>query len=343
MKILVISRGVDFVASIKRCLASEESLDITTADDVPQGTGAAKPDVIFLESIKPDVDGPGICKKIRSNKQYRDSSIIAVIGDSGSSGETISELVASGVSDVIRYPLHPAECCARVRAVRQLQLFRKKCKKQSLKYRMAQAHLDECSLRLSTISNTVPAGIVIIDPETHVILDANIEALRMFQAHGAAVVGRVCHRYICPADKGKCPVTDLGSTIDQSERFLLTTGGEQIPILKTVVPAAIGGKKYLFEMFTDISAQKQADAIRENLIARLQKALQEVKTLRGLLPICASCKKIRDDQGLWNQIENYIEEHSEAQFSHGLCPECVQKLYPELCKEDYETEKGYAF
>jgi transcriptional regulator with GAF, ATPase, and Fis domain len=60
----------------------------------------------------------------------------------------------------------------------------------------------------------------------------------------------------------------------------------------------------------------------------LQKALKQVKQLSGLLPICASCKKIRDDKGYWNQIESYIRDHSEAEFSHGICPECMKKLYP---------------
>jgi GAF domain-containing protein len=62
----------------------------------------------------------------------------------------------------------------------------------------------------------------------------------------------------------------------------------------------------------------------------LEHALHEVRTLQGLLPICASCKKIRDDQGYWNEIETYIGERSEAQFSHGICPDCVKKLYPDL-------------
>ena len=61
--------------------------------------------------------------------------------------------------------------------------------------------------------------------------------------------------------------------------------------------------------------------------AELQDALTKIKTLKGLLPICANCKKIRDDRGYWNQIEAYIEQHSEALFSHGLCPECLEKLY----------------
>jgi len=65
------------------------------------------------------------------------------------------------------------------------------------------------------------------------------------------------------------------------------------------------------------------------LISQLQRALAKVKQLSGLLPMCASCKKIRDDKGYWNQLEAYISEHSEADFSHGICPECVEKLYPE--------------
>jgi len=67
---------------------------------------------------------------------------------------------------------------------------------------------------------------------------------------------------------------------------------------------------------------------RKKLLRRLEEALGEVKTLSGLLPICAECKKVRDDRGYWNQIERYIEARSGAQFTHGLCPECVKKLYP---------------
>ena len=73
---------------------------------------------------------------------------------------------------------------------------------------------------------------------------------------------------------------------------------------------------------------------REKLIINLQKALKDVKTLKGLLPICASCKKIRDDMGYWNQIESYIQQHSDAEFSHGICPECVKKLYPDFDSSD---------
>jgi hypothetical protein len=64
--------------------------------------------------------------------------------------------------------------------------------------------------------------------------------------------------------------------------------------------------------------------------ARMAEALEKVKTLHGLLPICAWCKRIRDDQGYWSQVECYVQEHSEATFTHGLCPDCIKKWYPEL-------------
>jgi PAS domain S-box-containing protein len=80
----------------------------------------------------------------------------------------------------------------------------------------------------------------------------------------------------------------------------------------------------------DITELKRAEAERESFIKELEKALTEIKTLKGLIPICANCKKIRDDRGYWNQIEEYIQEHSEAKFSHGICQDCAKKLYPDL-------------
>ena len=77
---------------------------------------------------------------------------------------------------------------------------------------------------------------------------------------------------------------------------------------------------------------------REGLIAQLQNALGEVKTLKGFIPICASCKRVRDDVGYWEQIETYISNRSEAEFSHGICPECMEKLYPEYFERSEKQE-----
>jgi len=88
------------------------------------------------------------------------------------------------------------------------------------------------------------------------------------------------------------------------------------------------------QLFTE---RKQAEMEREKVILQLQDALAKVKTLSGLLPICACCKKVRDDKGYWTQIEAYIRDRSEAEFSHGICPECFRKLYPDFA--DVESEE----
>lgn len=80
----------------------------------------------------------------------------------------------------------------------------------------------------------------------------------------------------------------------------------------------------------EIAERKRAQEELEKTINELQKALNEIKTLHGIIPICANCKNIRDDKGAWAQMEKYISERSDAQFSHGICPECVEKLYPDL-------------
>jgi PAS domain S-box-containing protein len=84
----------------------------------------------------------------------------------------------------------------------------------------------------------------------------------------------------------------------------------------------------------DVTERHQAAVERERLIQELQQALAKVKTLSRMLPICASCKKIRDDKGYWNQIEAYIQDHSEAEFTHGICPDCMKKLYPGLMEDE---------
>lgn len=87
---------------------------------------------------------------------------------------------------------------------------------------------------------------------------------------------------------------------------------------------------------------KQAEENQRKLVNELKDALVNVKTLSGMLPICASCKKIRDDKGYWKQIETYISGHSEVLFSHGLCPDCAKKAYQELDELKEKDKKEQA-
>lgn len=94
----------------------------------------------------------------------------------------------------------------------------------------------------------------------------------------------------------------------------------------------LDGISYLQAIVRDVTERKQAEAEREKIIGELQQALDNIKTLSGLIPICATCKKIRDDKGFWNQLEQYIIEHSDATFTHGICPECTTKFYGNFLK-----------
>jgi PAS domain S-box-containing protein len=91
------------------------------------------------------------------------------------------------------------------------------------------------------------------------------------------------------------------------------------------------------ESFQEITELKKLEQEKTELILQLRESLNKVKVLSGLVPICAGCKKIRDDQGFWNHLESYISRHSDAEFSHGLCPDCALKYYPELTEFHEKT------
>ncbi len=116
---------------------------------------------------------------------------------------------------------------------------------------------------------------------------------------------------------------------------LLGRGGRNVPIEINGAPLRGGGDRIggMVLVFRDISDRRRAEEEKDAIIADLKDAMGKIKTLSGLLPICAACKKIRDDKGYWNQIESYIRNHSEAEFTHGICPDCIQRLYPNYVKD----------
>jgi PAS domain S-box-containing protein len=116
------------------------------------------------------------------------------------------------------------------------------------------------------------------------------------------------------------------------ERFLRT---ELAPVLD-----AAGAVVAVAVISFDITERCLMEEQLRRSVAELEKALADVKTLSGLLPICANCKKIRDDKGYWSSVEQYLGAHTGAEFSHGLCPDCMQKLYPELAEEEPPPPKG---
>ena len=108
--------------------------------------------------------------------------------------------------------------------------------------------------------------------------------------------------------------------------------GTCVPVEVSSHVVHLQGRLHVISLARDITERKKADLERDRLIAELQKALAEIKTLHDILPICSSCKRIRDDKGSWQQLESYISEHTGSEFSHGLCTECAKKMYPQYYK-----------
>ncbi len=127
----------------------------------------------------------------------------------------------------------------------------------SLERKKAEEVLRENEERLEVILGSIQTGIVVIDAENHTIVDINPAAAEMICAPREEIIGRVCHQFICPAEAGKCPITDLGQAIDNSECVLLRPDGTEVPVLKTVVPVMLNGRKHLLGCFVDTTERKQ--------------------------------------------------------------------------------------
>jgi CheY-like chemotaxis protein len=125
------------------------------------------------------------------------------------------------------------------------------------------------------------------------------------------------------SEAGNLPVIVLTGLSDNDTGAQAVNNGAQDYLIKGDVSSGLLVRSILHAI-----ERKKMENEKEKLMQELREALAKVKLLSGFLPICASCKKIRDDKGYWQQIEGYISEHSEAEFSHGLCSECAKRLYP---------------
>ncbi len=173
-----------------------------------------------------------------------------------------------------------------------------------------------------------------------IISSWNAGAERLYGYTSAEAVGRSITMLLAPEGGDDLPSllerVRRGERISHFETQRKTRDGRVIFVSLSISPVrdAKGVIVGASTIARDITDRKQAEQERERLLQQLQTALINVKTLRGLLPICACCKKIRDDKGYWNQIEYYIREHSDADFTHGICPECAQRFYGDVLKPD---------
>jgi PAS domain S-box-containing protein len=199
------------------------------------------------------------------------------------------------------------------------------------------SQLEDRESNLHHIFNTsIPICITNIDYE---ILLANNAYKNIFQTkeHKKAVEkcyesrpGPACQTESCPLQR-----VQKGEKEVICEPVKTNTDGSKQYFIVTAKPffSKDGNVLGIIESFQDITERRIVEKERDELIAKLQKNLEEIKTLRGILPICCHCKNIRNDSGYYEQIESYIHRHSDVDFSHTICPSCVKKYYP----EEYEA------
>jgi PAS domain-containing protein len=174
-------------------------------------------------------------------------------------------------------------------------------------------------------------GLVVVDARGRVV-DINPAALEALGVRGD-VIGRPAAEALRPlAGLLRPPGSAMGDSV--AEMPLAGAEGRYCEVSLSGLRNRQGGVAGQLIVLHDITARRAAEQEKVRLIGELTTALADVKTLSGLLPICASCRKIKDDKGYWQSIENYVERHSQAQFSHGLCEDCMRRLYPDLMGED---------
>lgn len=221
--------------------------------------------------------------------------------------------------------------------------------------KQAEQALADSERRLSDIIKFLPDPTWVIDVDGRVIA-WNRAVQRITGIGKKEITGKGAYTHAVPFyGKPRPSLIDLALRRDRQweKEYLSLREEDGVLIAESFHPSMGGGGRYFastasrlydaqgnvvgaIESVRDITAAKLSEQDRERLIEDLKDAIAKVRTLSGFLPICSSCKKIRDDKGYWSRLETYIEEHSEAFFSHGMCPSCMDELYG---KEDWYIKK----
>jgi PAS domain S-box-containing protein len=321
VRILLVDDSADDRALARRELQREiPNLEITEAaeeNEFEEAFAAGNFDLIITDYQLLWSDGLKVLERLK-----RRWPLVPVIMFTGSGSEEIAvQAMRTGVHDyVLKSPKH----YARVRSAVHL----------ALKVGAQNRELARAETRYKNLFDTVPVGLFRCSP-TGQIFDAN-PAL-------AAILGLRDRQHLLSmnfADLHPDPrefvawreaVERDGSVASVECRFKARDGQIRwVEIHAKALRDPITRAIQYEGSVEDITKRKASEQEREALIADLQKVIAEVNTLSGLLPICASCKKIRDERGAWNMIETYIEKHSRAHFTHSFCPDCARQLYPEV-------------
>ena len=200
----------------------------------------------------------------------------------------------------------------------------------------AEEAVKEKERQLRFILDSIAAGIMIVEPETHTITDVNTTACDMIGRAKEDLIGRECHEFICPTERGRCPFTDLGKEVDHAERIILAADGREIPVIKTVHPVLISDREQLLETFLDISEVKR---IQEDLRVNEERYRTLFNNANEGIYI-AQDRRVKFPNPKVEEISGYSKEELESQpFANLIHPEDVDMVV-ERYKKRLQGENG---
>ena len=355
MKILIVDDDRNSQNVLRQTFASAAFETKAASDglDALQKLEEFLPDLIISDALMPRMDGFALCRRCKTDPRFKDIPFLFLTATylDARDEQFAREL---GVARYLTKPQLPEDLIRIVQEVQRERAARTSGVQESAplpeeayrelhaevvsrKLEQKIAELENVNRMLKHITDNVGEGIYVFDadgkvtfmnPEAERMLGWTREEMNKYGAHAL-----IHHRR---ADGSRLPYTDCrmhnvaitGDSHVSTDEVFVRKDGTVFPIAVITTPIREQGAIIAsVTAFQDITDRKKIEAERDKLIADLMQSLARVKTLSGLLPICASCKKIRDDKGYWTQIEAYIRERSEAEFSHGMCPDCADKFY----------------
>lgn len=283
-------------------------------------------DVVISDYSMPKFNGAAALKVFQESRQ--DIPFICVSGSLGE--ERAVEMMRAGAHDYI-----VKESIARLAPSIARELRAAQARREHRRMQKAAAHLA------AVVESSDDA--IISKTLTGIITSWNKAAERIYGYSAEEMIGQYASTLLPPGRASELEATleriRRGEHVNWFDSVRVRKDGTPVEVAVTISPIA-GPTGEIIGASTiarDITDRRREEAERLKLIEDLTEALAHAKTLRSLLPICASCKKIRDDHGYWQQLEVYFQQHEHIDFSHGLCPECTTRLYPEFANHHHAT------
>ncbi len=322
-RILIVDDQLPALKGVSRVLMKEgfETFEASTGAQGLKLAREHRPDLILLDVVLPDMEGTEVCRIIKADKKLAGIHVVLLSGIKTGSDSQADGLDVGADGYIVR-PIPNREMLSRVRAMLRLKDMEKRL---TAALNFSQTVLDISPVGIATFRpdgsmiSANEAMLRIIGLAAHQVPTVHISDIRRWSESGLVEDAREVFRTGTPKRREIAIRHQSGKNLWLDCRLAAFDSPDQSGLLLIA---------------SDITEMKESQEERERLVHELQDALAHVKQLSGLLPICSMCKKIRDDGGYWQEIDRYVRDHSDAQFSHGICPDCLREYYPDLFPEE---------